>query len=165
MGRAVGFAALTLAVASLWMLAWPATPISQLAPFPHARHQRIGCAVCHSGVETAARAGLPDLGLCARCHATAPQGFSAEIWPATATTPGARDRASPWVRVTRVPDHVFFSHRRHVAVAALECASCHGTVTDAVDPLTRPARRLDMDGCIRCHRRENVSDDCLTCHR
>lgn len=162
MGRALGFAALTLTVAGFWLLLWPAAPVSQPLPFPHARHRQMDCALCHSGAETAARAGLPGLGLCARCHATAPRGFSNEQWPAAAQ---ASADGAPWIQVTRVPDHVFFSHRRHVAIAGLDCASCHSTVTEATEPLTRPARRLDMDGCLRCHRQENASDDCLACHR
>jgi hypothetical protein len=162
MGRAVGFVGLAGLVAVLWLLVLPAAPVSQPWPFPHARHGRLGCTVCHSGAETGARAGLPDLRLCARCHATAPGGISAALWPATPTEPTA---PPPWIRVTRVPEHVFFSHRRHVTMAGLDCASCHSAVAEATAPLARPPRRLDMEACLRCHRQESASDDCLACHR
>lgn len=148
-----------LAAAGWWALL-PSAPLAQPAPFNHARHTALACAVCHSGVDSRARATLPPLELCRRCHATAPAGF-----PEAAFTEAKGGGRFEWKRVTRLPEHVFFSHRRHVASGRLECASCHGDIGQQQRPPVRPPLRLDMDACLSCHRREGISEDCAACHR
>ncbi|HWP99261.1 MAG TPA: cytochrome c3 family protein [Vicinamibacterales bacterium] len=160
MRRAPIFVALALGVAIGWVLLLPAWPIAQPVAFNHARHGGLACAVCHRGVETSSRAGLPDGGVCAKCHATPPRGEDPARWEEFLAPDGAR-----WVRVTRVPDHVLFSHRRHVSLARLECSSCHGDIGRRVAPPARAPVRLDMSGCLSCHRREGASEDCAACHR
>lgn len=161
MKRRVTFITVMLAVAAVWLLAGPGSPVEQPLAFDHATHDQTGCLVCHQGSETGVRAGLPEGAICLQCHATAPDVAGADdAWRHLAA-----GQEIPWMRVTRVADHVFFSHRRHVALAGLDCVSCHGDVGHLSSPPSSPARRLDMDACEACHHQEDVSDDCAACHR
>jgi hypothetical protein len=160
MSRLLRLAALTLGTAAAWVLLMPRAPLGQPIAFSHARHAGMGCGVCHRGAETAARAGIPQGDVCLKCHATAPRAVAAAKWDEVA-------RAQPiaWVRVSRLPGHAMFSHRRHVGLARLECTSCHADVGTSVVPPGRPPLRLDMDACLDCHKREGASQDCAACHR
>lgn len=131
-------------------------------PFDHVVHTRSGmaCAVCHAGVATAASARLPKADVCTRCHAGPPPRVQAAAWRAVSA-----DEPPDWGRLTRVPDHVMFSHRRHVALARLECVSCHGDIGRTAVRAARLPVRLDMNACLSCHTREGASTDCAACHR
>jgi predicted CXXCH cytochrome family protein len=147
------------AIAIGWVLLLPASPVRQPLPFAHGAHADLACTTCHSGAEAHARAGHPDVAaVCAGCHATPPPGASAVLWAEI-----AEGRPIAWVRRARVPDDVMFSHRRHVAIAGLACASCH-IGADSPTALRIPAR-LNMDACLSCHRQERASADCAACHR
>lgn len=158
--RWVLLGAVLLTTGTAWALLVPSR-LSQPVSFPHSKHQGIACAVCHSGVETAARAAIPQGDLCARCHARAPEG----IGDTAAWAQVAGGRQIPWRRVTRLPEHVAFSHRRHVTLARLACESCHADIGQRATPPVGPPLRLDMNTCIGCHRQERASEDCAACHR
>lgn len=159
--RYLAFAAVALLTAMVWMLVLPAAPVVQPIAFNHAAHARTGCVTCHRGAESSARAGIPQGDLCVKCHATAPRAKgAAERW--AGITRG--DRIA-WTRINRLPEHVMFSHRRHVALGRLDCASCHGDLKNQAAPVGVVARRLNMQTCLSCHRRENASEDCAACHR
>jgi hypothetical protein len=146
MRRALAVALVAVVAAILWIAALPPASARQPIEFPHARHQGVGCAVCHRGVETQARATIPDAAFCAKCHASLPKTLA-------------------WVQVTRIPSHVYFSHQRHVALGKLECASCHGDMRDRTSPPGTAQARLVMTTCLNCHRHEGASEDCAACHR
>jgi len=158
--RPWGLVSLALLVAAAWILVMPSLPIAQPAAFNHARHRAVACVNCHRGVESSARATLPAQADCARCHATAPPGIADAQWPLS-------DRTRPivWVQVTRLPDHVMFSHRRHVVAGNLACASCHADIGQRTTPPGAAPVRLDMKACLSCHQREGASEDCDGCHR
>lgn len=158
--RYVGLALIAVAVATGRILLLPRPPVSQPITFNHARHAALACVVCHQGSESGAQAGIPSLDLCQKCHATAPSGIGAAVWKEPAPPDAIR-----WVQLTRVPDHVMFSHRRHVALAGLDCTSCHGELATRTVPLGTAPIRLDMAACLSCHRRESASEDCAECHR
>ena len=143
-----------------WVLLLPPAPATQPVTFSHAKHRGMACVVCHRGAEVAARAGIPQGETCIKCHATAPHGTDAKLWSEV-----ERGGRLAWMRVTRVPEHVYFSHRRHVALAKLDCSSCHADVGQRAAPPARAALRLDMDACLACHRRDGASQDCAACHR
>jgi len=148
-------------VAAAWVLALPPPTLAQPIVFNHAKHAAAGCAVCHQGVTSGARAGIPQADVCTRCHATAPAGgVSAAAWNDVAA-----GKTIAWRQVTHVPDHVAFSHRRHTVLAKLACASCHGDMRQRTDPPGRPATRIAMATCLDCHIREGASEDCAGCHR
>jgi len=160
MRRALHFSlvALLAAIGSAWVL--PAAPVTQPLAFNHAAHDAVTCAVCHDGVAGRQRAGLPSADVCLRCHATAPAAVAAGEWGRLVS-----GDAPLWNRVTTVPGHVMFSHRRHVAIAGLACESCHRDIGRSTTPPRRAPVRLDMDACIGCHRTEGASEDCTGCHR
>lgn len=160
MTRAVSLAVVILALAMVWILVMPVAPATQPIAFNHVKHSGLGCAVCHRGAETGERAGLPEASLCFKCHATAPRAVQPGVWDQAAKT-----GRIGWVRVTSVPDHVMFSHQRHVRIAGLECASCHADIGTRTTPPGRAPVRLNMDTCLSCHRREAASEDCAGCHR
>lgn len=157
--RAIAGAALAIGIAAVWMFVLPSRPAAQPIAFNHARHQALTCAGCHRGVETSERATLPGPGVCATCHASAPTGVDAARWN------DLQRAAVTWVKVTRVPDHVLFSHRRHVTIAKLDCSSCHADIGQRSTPPGRAPIRLDMKTCRSCHQQEGASEDCAACHR
>ncbi|HZT76091.1 MAG TPA: cytochrome c3 family protein [Vicinamibacterales bacterium] len=146
MRRALTAAAIAVVAAAAWLVAAPPAAMRQPIAFPHAKHAAVACAVCHRGVTTTARAGIPSATFCAKCHSALP-----------------RDIA--WVQVTRIPSHVNFSHRRHVAIAHLDCASCHGEMRDRRAPMGAAPIQLTMTTCLSCHRHEGAAEDCAACHR
>ena len=148
-----------MVVAATWVVALPTAPLRQPIAFPHAKHQTTACAVCHRGAATETRAGIPEIALCGKCHATPPASAAAAWNVATAT------RAIGWVQITHVPAHVMFSHRRHVTLARLDCASCHGAMRERSTPPGRAPVRLTMTTCLSCHRDEGAAEDCAACHR
>lgn len=160
MRRVLRLAALALGTAAAWVLLLPRSPLAQPIAFDHARHSGMGCGVCHRGAFEQARAGIPEAAVCLKCHATAPRGVTAGPWGET-----GRGQPIAWVRVSGLPEHATFSHRRHVALAGLECTSCHADVGTSAAPPGRPPLRLDMDACLDCHRREGANQDCAACHR
>jgi hypothetical protein len=161
-GAGWGAVALTLAGLGLW--AYDAAEAKQPLPFDHKRHVAWGvaCVGCHVGAKDAVRATLPGASVCALCHRpdrTAP--------PTSDALAGyIRDgREIPWRRVYEAPAHVRFSHRRHVALGAVECKACHGDVASLERPVGRQTVPLRMERCMDCHRREKMTTDCMACHR
>jgi c(7)-type cytochrome triheme protein len=77
-----------------------------------------------------------------------------------------------WQRVTRVDEHVHFSHRRHVVAGGLICETCHGEVTEMEAPFSQPhinfRGETGMERCIACHvasGNPRATIDCVLCHR
>ena len=89
---------------------------------------------------------------------------SAKTKPAVLALAKAVEEGRPteWARVHRLPDHVFFTHERHV-VAGLACRECHGRVDEM--QLVRQVAPLTMGFCIECHARRGAPLDCLACHK
>lgn len=162
----------------------PAQPID----FSHALHageQQIPCQYCHSDAAKGRHASIPSMNVCMNCHqvvATDAPGVQKlrEKYDAGETV--------EWVRVHDLPDHVYFSHRVHVAKnfaltpeeqkaidrgdverpktgpsAALDCTECHGEVKTMAT--LRQAKSLEMGFCIDCHRQKKAPTECSTCHQ
>lgn len=159
MRRAFFAVALAIGIACSWIYLLPVGATVQPIAFNHARHQGLACAVCHRGVEVQAQATLPGSDVCAKCHATAPAGVDPSQWA------NLQRGAANWIRVTTVPEHVMFSHRRHVMLAKLDCSSCHGDIGQRTTPAPRAPVRLDMITCLGCHTQQGASEDCFACHR
>lgn len=150
---------------ALLLVAGCSRPVDQPIAYNHKVHvadEEMKCQECHVRVEDAAQATLPALGACEDCHLEA-QGES----PEEAKVVQAVNDASPigWKRVYWVRDHVFFSHRRHVKVAEIPCADCHGEVRERTHPFTTATPPVSMARCIACHRAKRASTDCAACHR
>ena len=182
----------TLCTATGYPLPWPRGDREQPVNYSHKRHLALGieCAACHIGAETGTHAGIPTANFCATCHhVQAPsatqtsagtasqsntppaQAAAANVW--AAPTPPAlaryleKGREIPWKQFQRVPRHVYFSHRRHVTIAKLDCAACHGDMRQRDTPVTHPVFPTHLPGmnrCVNCHLKEKVSTDCIACH-
>lgn len=135
----------------------PAQPI----PFSHRVHaavKEIDCRFCHNTVDRSPQAGLPSMDKCLFCHR--------EILakhPVMGKLAASFDRgvAVSWVKVTTLPDHVFFQHDRH-AVRGIGCEECHGKVEEM--DRVREVRGLTMRFCRECHQAREASTDCWACH-
>ena len=149
-----------------------APAIVQPIAFDHHRHvsgkDGIRCVTCHSSADNQIFAGVPQVDNCMNCHAivTRMSPKKLERKPELAKLKQfAAAGLIPWQRVYREPDYVFFSHRRHVAVAKIECAACHGNMSDLSTPPIRPVINQSMGWCISCHVQRQASRDCISCHK
>lgn len=145
----------------------------QPIPFSHALHAgsyQIDCLYCHTGTDRSRAAGVPAVEVCMGCHTQVGAGLEGveklkEYW----------ERGEPieWIQIHRLPEHVKFRHNRHVQ-AGVACQTCHGPVEEMhklhLVPDTKwwiyglPTKKLEMGWCIKCHRENGASQDCLTCH-
>ncbi len=132
----------------------------QPVDFSHRQHAAAGseCKDCHSGGSTSDYAGLPKADLCMVCHRAVKQD-SPEIRKLAKLAAGGGK--VDWVRIYRVPDFVFFSHKNHLA-AGERCESCHGPVATR-DVLAKEVS-TSMTACMNCHEKREVSNDCHFCH-
>jgi len=126
----------------------PKQPIA----FSHALHagvMKMECLYCHSSAEKGAHAGIPSVESCMGCHSIVKTN-SPEIIKLTEYYNSGKP--VPWVRIHRLPDHSYFSHRWHVA-AGVACQTCHGPIQN--QPVVRQWTKLEMGGCMECHRQSN----------
>jgi len=136
----------------------PVQPI----PFPHPTHVTmvgLPCTYCHQYVDQSRRAGVPSVQLCMSCHRNV-----ATERPAIKKLTEYWDNREPipWVRIHKLPDHVHFSHKRHVK-RNIDCSVCHGELKTM--DVVRRVRSLKMGWCVRCHEANGASIDCYTCHK
>ena len=140
-------------------VAQPPQPIA----FSHRVHADvpIGCTGCHAGAATHAQASLPPVTACAVCHRAILTDH-----PEIQKLLRHLEDEEPirWRKVNVMPASamVRFAHKPH-ARAGIECATCHGEVHE----MTVARRVIDtarMGWCVQCHRANDASDDCLTCH-
>lgn len=121
----------------------------QPIPYSHKVHVAnlgIDCRYCHANVERSQEAMVPSTQTCMGCHALVKQdspklALLRDSWKS--------GKPVPWVRVHKLPDHVFFDHSAHVAVG-VGCVNCHGRV-DQMD-VVRLDQPLGMGWCLECHR-------------
>jgi hypothetical protein len=150
-------------LAAVVLAACRTPPINQPLQFSHRAHTSNGlpCVTCHSNVEQGAAAGMPHVETCLLCHQSAiTQSAEEEKVRQVAAAGGDLN----WRRLYRVPEYVYFSHRRHVTQGGIECARCHGEIGESTAPPPRPAVRLAMADCMNCHAERQVSNDCIRCH-
>lgn len=136
-------------------------PIAQPLPFSHRSHAQLGlnCSTCHTMEGRGGSAGFPPVALCLSCH----RGGKGENAAVGGRLEGyaQRGKSIPWVRVYKIPDFVFFSHKEHLASGAT-CATCHGAV-ELRDRL-RQEVPTSMEHCMDCHKSQGASLDCHFCH-
>ena len=134
----------------------------QPLPFSHRLHvgvKQIDCRFCHPTVERGFYAGMPPADKCLFCHQ-----YIIPEHPFIRKLKDYADRgqAVPWRRVVWIPDHVFFTHQRHLR-KDVQCVECHGDV-ETMDRIYDPYRKR-MGFCITCHRTKNANLDCWGCHK
>ena len=125
----------------------------------HAGDFKIACEYCHSYARRSTVAGIPSVARCLGCHKITaldkPEVKKlVDYWN--------RKEAIPWLKVTRMPDFVYFEHWLHVR-AEIACQTCHGPVETMV--AAEQVKDLTMADCLACHREQKASLDCVVCHR
>ncbi len=143
----------------------PAKPVIQPIAFNHQKHTEaleIECRVCHELYESGSHAGLPTLATCLGCHEE-PLTESPEEQKIRDLARAGKDGV--FRKLFRLPDHTFYTHRRHVVAAGLDCQTCHGSIARTTSPPQRPLVRITMDFCQDCHARSGAASDCTGCHR
>jgi hypothetical protein len=125
----------------------------------HAGDFQMPCQYCHVFAGTSSVAGIPSVARCMGCHK-----ITAADRPEIQKLRGYFERGQPvrWLKVTTMPDFVFFEHWPHVQ-AAIECQACHGPV-EAMEQM-REVKAFTMKECIFCHKQQMASLDCAICHR
>jgi hypothetical protein len=121
----------------------------QPVPYSHALHAGelgMDCRYCHTTVERAGEAAIPPAATCMNCHTTVKKDSDALV-PIRAAF--GEDKPVRWVRVTDVPDYVYFNHEAHTN-ATVGCETCHGRVDQMVK--VYQAMPLTMEWCVNCHR-------------
>jgi hypothetical protein len=139
--------------------------VSQPLAFNHKLHVEgngLECVECHIYVKTQSFSGLPGVEKCMECHSD-PVTKSPE--EEKIRQAAAKGEQLVWGRLYKIPDNVYYSHRRHVVAGKLECAECHGPIAATTRPPSRPLKKIKMDSCLDCHRKNGVPTDCTTCHR
>ena len=139
-------------------------PVTQPMALSHKRHMEANmkCVTCHPGAEDQVLAQFPTVVDCMDCHGK-PRGDHPD-------EPRVRQYAErkeeiPWIRVDRLPGHVYFSHGTHVTAAKMKCEECHEGILLATRPLRLPDIHLAMEDCMRCHRERKASNQCKSCHK
>jgi hypothetical protein len=155
---------LLLVAAGIWLLRRPPA-VRQPVAFDHRIHteqMKLACSLCHPYVQVGMHAGLPGAQTCKMCHQV-PQGTSPEAARVTTLlTSGVDFRFN---KLFHLPPYVYFSHRRHVGMAKLPCADCHGQIALTTVPPSRPLVTIRMQVCLDCHQTAGQSLDCVACHR
>ncbi len=139
--------------------------VNQPIAYNHSIHVNdigLDCTECHISVENRARATLPTIAICEACHSEISGDTEAESFVVAAVE---NNEEILWNRVYELPDHVFFSHRRHTSLGKIECVQCHGNIQDFETPPLVSQITLTMEFCMDCHEEHNVNNDCLACHR
>jgi hypothetical protein len=126
----------------------------------HAGQYKMNCQYCHGGVRRSPAAGIPSMRLCMGCHQ-----LVAANKPEIIKLRQAYENNQPvqWMKVNDIPDFVYFNHYPHVA-RGVQCSKCHGEIQTMAE--VKPAVNLaNMSWCVGCHRENQASVDCYTCHR
>ena len=89
---------------------------------------------------------IPPTQTCMGCHAV--------VKPDSAALAPLHDswksgNPVPWVRVHKLPDHVYFDHSAHLT-AGVGCSTCHGRIDQMVT--VRLDAPIAMGWCLDCHR-------------
>ncbi|MFQ5462516.1 MAG: cytochrome c3 family protein [Phycisphaerae bacterium] len=130
----------------------------------HLKQAKMECLQCHLNAQTSVSAGIPGKDVCLDCHdideeeGTHPQKDLLFEFDET-------DDDIPWQRVAVTRPDIFFSHRRHVTAAKLDCLQCHKDQETLVSPPPRARLVMSMSDCVNCHAEHGLARDCVHCHR
>jgi hypothetical protein len=138
----------------------PTTPEQPVA-FSHIKHLllKLKCSYCHNNPDPGEAMSFPTVSKCMVCHSA--------ITKERPDLQKLRNFAKlkqeiAWVRLNKVSDWVFWSHRTHLE-ANVTCESCHGAIA-SMDVTTRSATITAMGDCVSCHQKAAAPTGCLSCH-
>ena len=143
----------------------PVERVAQPIAFNHQVHVEengMECSDCHQFYLEGKHSGLPTLTVCLDCHEEAMTDNPEEQKIRDLAAAGQDD---VFRKLFKLPDHAFYSHRRHVGIAGIECETCHGEVALTTEPPEKAEILITMDFCMDCHKLTGVSEDCTRCHR
>lgn len=121
----------------------------------HATDNQIDCQYCHHTADKSKASGIPSVNVCMNCHMIVREGtYSGKFEINKIIEASDSARHIEWVRIHKLPDHVFFSHAQHVGSGKLDCAECHGVVEEM--DVVRQVNDLSMGWCLDCHRTRKV---------
>ncbi len=133
----------------------------QPIPFSHKLHGHLGleCQSCHEMPGPGWDMSYPAEAKCMVCHAS----IKTDSPPIAKLVAFYKDhKPVPWVRVYKIPDYVFFSHKAHLKKPGVSCDVCHGSVTER-DVLTKE-KPTSMKACVDCHAERGAPVRCNYCH-
>jgi hypothetical protein len=139
--------------------------VKQPISFSHKKHIQeadLECSDCHLYYKKYAFSGKPTIDICLTCHEEA---ISDSPEEERIREYAKKGKDIDWVRLYLVPDDVYYSHQRHVVAGGIECRVCHGNIGQSVKPPKRPEVKITMGMCIECHKKRNVTTDCIACHK
>ncbi len=124
----------------------------------HAGDMKVPCQYCHTYARRSEMAGVPSLKTCDNCHANLTKQS-----PAITALKKNIETNTPieWNRVYDLPDHVWFSHKRHIK-KGFACQECHGPVETM--EVVGKVNEHKMGFCLNCHQDNKAPTDCYTCH-
>ncbi|MBI9054143.1 MAG: hypothetical protein JEY96_10030 [Bacteroidales bacterium] len=122
----------------------------------HATDNKIDCIYCHHTAENAKSAGIPSTNVCLNCHELVREGTNSGRFEIKKILANTENKTAPeWIRIHKLPDHVFFSHAQHAGVGKLDCKECHGLIEE--EHLASQYADLSMGWCLDCHRTRKVN--------
>lgn len=131
--------------------------------FNHKIHKDAGieCNNCHIYFNDQKFSGMPTLSICLECHKDSITKNPEEEKLRKLLKEG---KELTWEQIYKQPDHVYFSHRRHVAIGKIDCKNCHGPIGESEKPPKKPWVNMSMKWCMDCHTKSKANNDCLACH-
>ena len=120
----------------------------QPLPYSHKTHLKLGlkCTECHTMPGKGEAATFPSETKCMACHAS----IKTESPHIQKLTEFAKKKEPvPWVRVYRLPEFVWFSHKVHTKVT--DCARCHAPKMNSCDFCHTNAEHRSAPGQLPCH--------------
>ncbi len=130
----------------------------------HAGQYEIDCQYCHTGVRKSKSANIPSPNICMNCHSQVKTEseeiqkiYAAIDYDPDTKTYGNDTKPIEWIRVHNLPDLAYFNHSQHVAVAELECETCHGPIKEM--EVVYQFSNLTMGWCINCHRETDLNTE------
>jgi len=121
----------------------------------HAGDNKIDCMYCHHTADESKSANIPSTSLCMNCHIVVREGSRSGKFEINKLVEAHEEgRSIEWVRIHKLPDHVFFAHAQHVGAGKLDCTQCHGAVNEM--HILKQENDLSMGWCLECHRTTKV---------
>jgi len=142
----------------IWLTTWTPTQPINFSHKLHAGTNQIPCLYCHIYARRTEIASVPAADRCVNCHEYI-KPDAPEI--VKVMDHYNNDKPIQWEKVFDLPDHVWFSHKRHIA-KDVPCQKCHGPV-ETMDVVSR-TNEFPMGFCLSCHQQEGAPTDCWTCH-
>lgn len=131
--------------------------------FNHRIHKEAGieCKKCHEYFEEEKFSGMPKISTCMECHKDS---ITKNPEEEKIREFHIKGKELSWEKLYKQPDHVFFSHRRHVVIGKIDCKNCHGPIENTEKPPSKPLVNMTMKWCMDCHTKSKANNDCLACH-